>query len=365
MTRRSAGVLVAAVVCGGLAHAAGERARTTRLAGADPNELMYLPESRVLKAAALGYTNLLADFVWMRAIQYYGEHRLTDRNYPQAERLFHTIYDLDPAFMGATRFGALVLAQDARDPEGALRLLRTAERGDSAAWEYPFDQAFIQQTIVMDLEAAGRDYKRAAERPGAPDLAVRLAGLSFARLGDHDAARAVWTSILADPPNEMMRRLAERGLRNVELDETEERMTRSVAEFRAKTLRFPKDWTELQAAGFLDRAPVEPFGGRYFIEPADGKVRSTTSIDRDMRRQRDIFAGAVKAAFERNGAYPGTLEDLMKMGLLAFVPSRPLGVALTYDPATGRVAWDPPWPATEDGSRDGETPLRASPESTS
>ncbi len=345
---RTFAALVAAGVLGFSAQVVGERGRRVELASKNPNELMYLPESRVLKAAALGYSNLIADVIWLRAIQYYGEHRLTDRNYPQAERLFQTIYDLDSAFKGATRFGALVLAQDVRNPGGALALLERAERDNPRTWEYPFDQAFIHQTIGKDFMKAASGYRRASLLPGAPDLAARLAGLSFARLGDRSASREVWSAILMDPPNEMMRRVAERGLRNLSMEDAEDRLTERVAEFRVKRGHFPKEWREVVEAGLLDAPPIEPYGGRFFIDPENGRVRATTSIDRQMKQQAAIVALGVEAARERTGAYPGTLEVLARMGILREPPPRPLGVALTYDPASGTVAWDPPWPPSQD-----------------
>jgi tetratricopeptide (TPR) repeat protein len=340
--------LLAALVLGLLAHIVSERTRSEQLASRDPNELMYLPESRVLKAASLGFSNLFADIIWLRAIQYYGEHRLTDRNYPQAERLFRTIYDLDPAFKGATRFGAIILAQDARDPDGAIELLERAEQDHPEVWEYPFDQGFIHQTIRKAYAEAAEDYHRASLLPGAPDLAARLAGYSYVRLGDRSASRDVWSSILADPPNEMMRRIAERGLRNIAMEEAEEKLTEQVAKYKAKTGRWPKEWKDVHEAGLLDVMPVEPYGGRYFIDPETGSVHATTSIDREMKRQRSIVASALEVAHEKMGDYPGTLELLVRMGLLDQAPWRPLGVALTYDPASGAVAWDPPWPMSKD-----------------
>jgi tetratricopeptide (TPR) repeat protein len=340
--------LAAALILGFLAHLAGDWIRGVKLVSQNPDELMYLPESRVLHAAALGHSNLLADVIWLRAIQYYGEHRLTDRNYPEAERLFRTIYDLDPAFKGATRFGALILAQDARDPSGALELLERAERDHPRAWEYPFDQGFIHQAIRKSYAEAAEDYRRASQKPGAPDLAARLAGLSYARLGDRSAARDVWNAVLADPPNEMMRRIAARGLKNLELEETEEHLTQVVAHFKEKRGRFPDEWREIAEAGLLKEPPVEPFGGKYFIDPSDGKVRATTTIDREMKRQREVVRNALAAAHAKMGAYPGTLELLVRMGLLDQAPWRPLGVALTYDPASGSVEWNPPWPPSND-----------------
>jgi len=354
VTMRSVVLLLAALACGSLANSVGEKARTSRLAKANPDELMYLPESHVLRAASLGYTNVVADFIWLRAIQYYGEHRLSDRNYPQAERLFQSIYDLDPAFKGATRFGALVLAQDAGNAKGALALLERAERDHPNAWEYPFDQGFIRQSISKEFAAASSDYLRASTRPGAPDLAVRLAGLSATRLGDRQAAREVWQQILNDPPNELTRRIAERGLKNLDIEETQELLTEALSKFREKHGRVPHSWSEVLEEGMIASLPQEPFGGAYLYDPQANRVRSTTAIDREMNRQRGVVVNLLPVAREKlGGSYPGTIEEMVSMDILDAAPSRPLGIALTYDPATGTVSWNPPWPRVEGESEGG------------
>jgi tetratricopeptide (TPR) repeat protein len=354
MKVRSVVLLLAAFACGSLANSVGEKARTSRLAKANRDDLMYLPESHVLRAASLGYTNVVADFLWMRAIQYYGEHRLTDRNYPQAERLFQSIYDLDPAFKGATRFGALVLAQDAGNPQGALKLLERAERDDPRSWEYPFDEGFIRQTICKDFATASRDYTRASKCKGAPDLAARLAGLSAARLGDRAAAREVWKQILANPPNDLTRRIAERGLKNLQIEETQDVLSNVIVAFRAKHGRLPHSWSEPLQEGLIASLPQEPFGGAYLYDPQANKVRSTTTIDREMRRQAAVVTNLLPVARQKlGGSYPGTIEEMVRMDILDAVPSRPLGIALTYDPATGSVSWDPPWPRVEGVEEEG------------
>jgi tetratricopeptide (TPR) repeat protein len=330
------------------AQLVGERAARAKNAHADPDELMYLPEGSVLSAASLGHRSILADVIWLRAIQYYGEHRLTDRNYDQAERLFHVIYDLDPSFKGATRFGALVLAQDARNPDAALALLRRAERDAPHVWEYPFDQGFIQQTVVCDLAAAGESYRRASRLPGAPPVAARLAGTSFGKLGDRESAREVWTEILDGADNKMMSAVAVRNLKTLDMEEAEEILTGAVEKFGRERGRPPAEWDELVAAGLLERIPGEPFGGRFFLDPQTGKVWASTHIDRKMAIVRDIIEMVASEVHEMEGAYPRSVEELFERGLIDALPWEPFGLALEYDPARGCASWNPPWPPTEE-----------------
>ena len=75
-------------------------------------ELLFFPSGRLLKPACLGFDTWVADLCWVRALQYYGLHRLTDQRYEGSQHLFATITDLDPQYQSAYLLGAVVLAQD-------------------------------------------------------------------------------------------------------------------------------------------------------------------------------------------------------------------------------------------------------------
>lgn len=349
-------LLAAAVVLGAGANAAGGRAAAVRTTGEYDEDLMYLPEGRILRMASLGHRAFAADLVWLKTIQYYGAQRLTTRTYDQAERLFQAIYDLDPHFKGATRFGALVLAQDAGNPEGALTLLGRARREHPADWEYPFDEGFVCQTVTKEYARAGEAYRAASELPGAPDLAARLAGISFAKLGDRASAREVWRSLLDETDNEMLVQIAERSLMNLDLEDAQDLLTEAAARFREERGRDAADWGELIAAGYIAKVPEEPFGGAYYLDPASGRVWSTTHVDRRMAQERDIFAGLVQRLRQADGRWPGGFGDVVERGLARFEPWEPFGLRLTYDPSSGTVAWNPPWPEIEPGKH-GEAKL--------
>lgn len=342
---RAGSLLGAALIALLGAHLLGERADAAKNASLDPDELLYLPEGRLLRVASLGHPNLLADAVWLRAIQYYGEQRLTTRNYDQTERLFTAIYDLDPTFVGATRFGALILAQDAQDPASALRLLRRAASDFPEAWEYPFDEGFIQHTVVRDYSGAGESYRRAAALPGAPEVAERLAGLSFAKLGDRESAREIWVELLQDG-NPMTRSLAERNLKNLDLADQEEELTRAVHAFREERDRIPENWEELIRAGELRELPADPWGGQFFFVPDVEEVLSSTTIDRRMVAVRGLVQGSVESYRGRTGRAPDSLGVLLEEGLITEW-WHPFGLPLDYDRDLGQVAWNPPWPATD------------------
>jgi hypothetical protein len=348
---REAALLILAAALGGAAHVMAEGAGAAKSATGDPDRLMYLPQGRILRIASLGHRKMLADLVWLRTIQYYGEQKLSGRNYDEAERLFEVIYDLDGDFHGATRFGALILSQDANNPEAALKLLRRAQADHPDAWEYVFDEAFVLQTILRDYEAAGNAYRRVSTMPGAPEVAARLAGLSFARLGDRVTAREVWWSILSEADNELMKQVAERNLMNLDLEDMQDRLTAAARRFRDDTGRVPSDWSELARAGLVDVPAADPFGGAYYLDPGTVEAWSTTFVDRRMAQVRNAFAAAVQAMHRADGRYPANLDAVVERGLQSFPPWEPFGITIDYEPATGVVSWNPPWPEIEPGKQ--------------
>ena len=91
-----------------------------------------------VRQAAFEYRELAADLVWLRAIQYYGYHLMTDHKYEWLGHVFGILTTLDPRFIGAYHFGAMTLAWDARKPQedyrkGREMLLRRLSQGAASA----------------------------------------------------------------------------------------------------------------------------------------------------------------------------------------------------------------------------------------
>lgn len=59
-------------------------------------EASYLPPVHILKIAALGYPNFIADLVYMRAFGYFINHLFLDRRYEWLDDYVHAVIALDP-----------------------------------------------------------------------------------------------------------------------------------------------------------------------------------------------------------------------------------------------------------------------------
>src|SRR6185503_15123446 len=73
-------------------------------------ELSYYPSGEKLSLATLGHSDSFADLAWLRAVQYYGEHRRSDMRFTRLYHVFDILTSLAPRFIPAYVFGSFALA---------------------------------------------------------------------------------------------------------------------------------------------------------------------------------------------------------------------------------------------------------------
>jgi hypothetical protein len=207
--RLAAGVLLAAglVAGAGFLHA-GLR---SRIPGPPADELLYYPSGLMARQASLGYETAAADLAWLRAIQYYGEHRMTDQNYSRIGQLMQIVTELDPRFRQPYVFGAFVLAQEMHQPERGLDLLHRGLRANPDSWELAFKIGFLHYVCTHDVAAAARYFAWSARLPGHADYAERFAAFANQRAGNTQVAILLWREVLATG-NQYMQEVARREL---------------------------------------------------------------------------------------------------------------------------------------------------------
>jgi len=199
----------------GLALVVSQWWEGNRAGGLGGEELMYFPRGRFIKEAALGHEETLADLTWIRAVQYYGQHRLTDRHYEMIGHLMRVTTDLDPLFIAPYVFGALVMAQDCGDVDGALELLDRGIRKNPDSWELWFEKGFILFVSNRDYARSAECFRLAASMPGCPEYVLHFAAYASARGGYTDRALALWRKVAETTDNKFVRQLALENIRKL------------------------------------------------------------------------------------------------------------------------------------------------------
>jgi hypothetical protein len=190
----------------------------SRIGPAPGEELLYFPSGVFVKQASLGFETAAADAAWLRAIQYYGEHRLTDQKFQRIDHVMAVVTDLDPAFESAYVFGAFVLAQELRRPEEGLALLTKGRHANPDSWRLAFETGFLHYVCRHDYAAASSCFVQASRLPGHPDYVERFAAFASQRSGNRDLAVLLWKRVLATG-NRYMQEVARRELARLEAPE--------------------------------------------------------------------------------------------------------------------------------------------------
>jgi hypothetical protein len=187
---------------------------------APEEDLLYLPQPRVLSALSLGHRELAADLVFVRAVIYYGG-RLQERAAPRwIENYLSTIVELDPAWRTPYRWAGVATMYDGlpitRDKvlSSSHYLALGTERFPND-WELPF---MLGCNYLFELPADSPEEKeryrrigagyiqRAALLGGAPPWVPLLAASMLRKGGDDEAAVRHLESVFQSSTDEETRR---------------------------------------------------------------------------------------------------------------------------------------------------------------
>jgi len=210
--RRMAVAWAMALVLGAAAVGVAQTA-WTRLPHPRPlEELSYYPSGRHLKAATLGHAESAADLAWLRAVQYYGAHRMTDNQFTRMGHVFDILTSLSPRFEPAYVFGAFALAQEGFDFPAAEALMTKGLDANPASGMLAFQLGFLYYVRPggRDLRRAAEMFERASHQPDAPPQAARFAAFARQNAGDLRVAYALWSRVAESSTNPYMREMAAR-----------------------------------------------------------------------------------------------------------------------------------------------------------
>ena len=184
---------------------------------------------RKLRGWALGTEGLLADWYWMRSLQYIGDKVLNSKEEfinvedlrPLNPRLLYPLLDhatdLDPRFMAAFSYGSIVLP--AIDPEHAIALTKKGIVANPESWRLYQYLGYIYWRQKRFEEAADT-YDRGSRIAGAPPFMRQMVAAMKTQGGSRETAREIYLQMRDQADDQQSRENAE--LRLLEIDALDE-----------------------------------------------------------------------------------------------------------------------------------------------
>ena len=235
-------------------------------------ERLYV-SGNAARRLSLGFEGLMADWYWMRSLQYVGRKimnvpdnvpidDLGSLNLKMLAPLLDHATTLDPQFMEAYEYAAVVLPSVNVDE--AIRITRKGIAANPQAWQLYHHLGFIYWQRG-DFKTASELYGVGATTPNAPAWMEAMKARMVAEGGSRGTAREIYTRMFEGSGDSQVKEMAR--LRLMQLDSFDQRDTlrKLMTVYQTKNGRCLSSWREvtgaLQALRFrVDQtgAPVDP-----------------------------------------------------------------------------------------------------------
>jgi tetratricopeptide (TPR) repeat protein len=246
------------------------RAVDTRRPAPDPNtidESLYL-NPNTARRVSLGFNGLVADWYWMRSLQYVGRKigsvpedvpidNLSQLNLKLLAPLLDTATTLDPEFADPYEYTAVVLP--AVDVDAAIRIIRKGIDANPSAWRLYHHLGYIywQQ---KDYKAASDMYQRGSQLPDAPQWMRGMTAKLAAEGGSRNTAREIYKRMQEESADENVKDMA--GRRLMQLDSLDHRdiLRKLMTEYKTRAGQCPATWKDMLPVLRSLRIPVDQSG---------------------------------------------------------------------------------------------------------
>lgn len=245
------------------------------------NKVGYIPEGATIKFAVGDYRYLISQWSVLKVMFYFGGMFDSNPNkvkipteYGNMSRFISTAVFLDPYNMDAYYLAQASFVWDVKDSARDInKLLAYGMR--YRTWDYylPFFAGFNSAYFLHDYNSAADYMKKAAELSGDP-LFANLAARYFHQAGRTELGVIFIESLIRSEKDEKIKKsfvIRKDALQAVI------KITEAARLFKAQFGYFPTSVSDLVRLGFLKHAPVDPYGGQFYIS-ANGKVESTSKF---------------------------------------------------------------------------------------
>ena len=248
-----------------------------------------------LKGFAFGAEGLIADWYYMRSLQYVGDKLLNrtsetiniddlrDLNPRLLFPMLENATDLDPHFIGAYSYGAIVLP--AIDPGKAIDLAAKGIVHNPNEWRLYQHLGYIFWKLGQ-YDKASEVYEKGSQVAGAQPFMKMMAASMKTKGGSRETSRLIYREMLENSDDEQVRITAERRLN--ELDSLDERETidKTLSDFKEKNGRCAGDLSEITSMMMSVKLPenrefrvdnsnrlVDPTGAPYLLDIENCRVK--------------------------------------------------------------------------------------------
>lgn len=263
----------------------------------EPEELSMQGEK--LKGWVLGFEGLLADWYWIRSLQYIGDklHNAEDSDIdlhnlkPLDPKLLYPLLDnatsLDPQFLAVYSYGANVLP--AIDKDHAIAIAEKGVKNNPDEWTLYHQLAYIYWKLG-DYDKAAQTYSSGSDVKGAPIWMKSMSARMRSEGGSRDTARAIYRQLFSSASDSQTKESVRLRLLALDADDDIEALDKALAKFKSKNGTCPTGWIQIHDILTSIDLPdgrdfridslgnvVDPTGAPYLLDSKNCKTKTDYS----------------------------------------------------------------------------------------
>jgi hypothetical protein len=132
---------------------------------------------------------------------------------------------------------------------------------------------------LNEIQKAAYHMGEAAKCPGAPSWYESLAARMYVSANEPDMAISILESLYMNEVNEDLKKDIAYKIKLVYIDKTILELDKLRKQYEAKFAPM-KTLQELVEKGFIKEIPRDPFGGNYFLDLKEGKIKTNSTKER-------------------------------------------------------------------------------------
>lgn len=247
--------------------------------------LGHLPSPGVTYFASLEHKNLVSELIFYRTMFYYGaivHQREITPEYGELYAFLDTATRLNPANIDAYYFAEAILTWEGGmvKPVNALLMRGIGKR----PWdtELPFYLAFNYYYFLHDYERAAKYFELTAKLNPEHTYFATLTARSLYQANKTELAIAYLEKLLKSSRNDSVRSQVSTRIDALKRIRFLEDACRRYQEEKG---RAPAVLEELLAGGVIKAIPSDPYGGVFYLDPRDGRIKTTSNLASTRKEQ--------------------------------------------------------------------------------
>jgi tetratricopeptide (TPR) repeat protein len=215
-------------------------------------EQLYVT-ANAARRMSLGFNGLIADWYWMRSLQYVGRKFLNAPPHVTLDNLgelkllllapmLDTATTLDPEFIEPYEYAAVVLP--AIDVQEAIRITRKGIAANPNAWRLYHQLGYIYWQ-KRDFSAASDVYGQGASIPGAPSWMQAMKARMAVEGGSRSTAREIYAHMYEQSNDDKVREMARRRLMQLDSFDEQDAIRKILVAYKTRTGHCAQSWTDI------------------------------------------------------------------------------------------------------------------------